>query len=873
MFNSMQNLDQLSRPERQRLNQILQQYESDSEAGSSPDISQYIPPDQRLRLPVMVELVLTDLEYRYKADESKRLEDYVQSFPDLLNERETFKQLISAEYELRNNRNEIVFPCEYRDRFPDQLDALHEIFGEEIDTRSVAFHLDGTEHEKPIDIGDTAIIPSRQKKSTSDRESFPRRFSDNYELVAELGRGGMGIVYQAVHSKLKKSVALKVLSAEFTRTPKMVARFEREIEAVGKLEDPGIVRAMDAGQVDGIHFLVMEYVEGINLQRFIAENGPQSVVNACDMIRQTAVALAHAHEHGLVHRDIKPSNLLLTKQSKIKILDLGLARLFDETTVDSLDLSLTGEGQFLGTPDFMAPEQWDDCHVVDHRVDLYALGCTLFFLLHGRAPFSDANHSSTSRKMRGHLDEPPPDLHQGRPDVPQELNRLYQQLMAKDQAHRLSSSLRLADLLTDIIQRLSESDEKVIDKRSRSCEAYVKESVNGVETEKPGKASLDASAKPHTSISETDQPRSLPRHSVDRWPEEKSLFIGSVQPNSSIIEENIGHGKRMLVGLSIVGAALVLLLGVIIIKITPKDGKTVEIKVPGDSMIEITNQNDQGKAAPTSNNSIGVRRSQSRNVAMFVLEIGGTLQSSEGSIETIDQIPNRLFEITEIHLAKTAVRDEDLAIIAQLKLLRSLHLGFTQTGDLGLKHLAGLTNLRSLTLDNTQISNDGVKHLHSLTKLTYLSFDGTAIGDAGLSHLADLNELSTLLLSGTPVSDIGLEYLKDKKLLATLNLDGTRVTDKGLTTLSNFVDLEYLGLHGTNVSDDGVEVIRQLSNLSVLHLQKTDITDHGVGRLTRLKNLAELHLDDTKVTALGIEKLHRALPNCLITHAMTTPTQ
>ena len=131
-----------------------------------------------------------------------------------------------------------------------------------------------------------------------------------YQIVRKLGQGGMGAVYEARHTKLKKTVAVKVLPPEMMKSPVLITRFEREMEAVGALDHPNIVRAMDAGEFHGTHFLVMEYVEGSDLSVLVKERGALSVADACEAIRQAALGLQHAHEHGLVHRDIKPSNLL-----------------------------------------------------------------------------------------------------------------------------------------------------------------------------------------------------------------------------------------------------------------------------------------------------------------------------------------------------------------------------------------------------------------------------------------------------------------------------------------------------------------------------------------------------------------------------------
>lgn len=265
-----------------------------------------------------------------------------------------------------------------------------------------------------------------------------------YQILDKLGEGGMGAVYKAKHVKLDKIVALKVLAAQVTRVPDAVQRFEREMRAVGKLEHPHIVRAMDAGEIDGIHYLAMEYVDGVDLQKLVKDRGVLTITNACKAIRQSAQALAAAHGAGLVHRDIKPSNLLVGKNGQIKVLDLGLALLAEDTAAAE---GLTTAGQTFGTPDYMAPEQWEDAHSADPRTDLYALGCTLYYLLIGHAPYGTDQYRTAVGKMKGHVTQPIPELAAARTEVPAELAAIYRRLMAKDPADRFQKASELVEAL------------------------------------------------------------------------------------------------------------------------------------------------------------------------------------------------------------------------------------------------------------------------------------------------------------------------------------------------------------------------------------------------------------------------------------------
>lgn len=265
-----------------------------------------------------------------------------------------------------------------------------------------------------------------------------------YKLVDKLGEGGMGAVYKARHVKLGKFLAMKILPQHVMSRPDALARFEREMLAVGALHHPNVVQAHDAGEINGVHYLSMEYVEGQDLQQLVKARGPMSVVNACKAIRQAAQGLAAAHKLGLVHRDIKPSNLFVTKQTgQIKILDMGLALLSQE----EVPAALTSTGQCFGTPDYMAPEQWNDAHSCDARADLYSLGCTLFFLLVGHPPYPTETHRTAANKMKGHVIDPIPGLQTKRSDVPPGLVAIFERLMAKLPEDRFSSADELVEAL------------------------------------------------------------------------------------------------------------------------------------------------------------------------------------------------------------------------------------------------------------------------------------------------------------------------------------------------------------------------------------------------------------------------------------------
>ncbi|MCI0641482.1 MAG: serine/threonine protein kinase [Gemmataceae bacterium] len=266
-----------------------------------------------------------------------------------------------------------------------------------------------------------------------------------YLLVEKLGEGGMGAVYKAVHTQLQKNFAIKLLSAQRLPDPSVIQRFRQERIAVGKLDHPNIVRATDAGEFQGHYFLVMEYVEGQDLNKIVKERGKLPVAEACAIIRQAAEGLQYIHEQNLVHRDIKPSNLMLTATGQVKILDLGLALFPRQATLDEDELTMTG--QVMGTWDYISPEQALDTHSVDIRADIYSLGCTFFKLLTGRAPFACAPYDSNREKIRAHLEIAPPKLDTLQPDVPAAIQLVLDRMLAKDPMYRYQSPREVAEAL------------------------------------------------------------------------------------------------------------------------------------------------------------------------------------------------------------------------------------------------------------------------------------------------------------------------------------------------------------------------------------------------------------------------------------------
>ena len=266
-----------------------------------------------------------------------------------------------------------------------------------------------------------------------------------YLVRRMIGRGGMGTVYEALHKRLGRSFALKVLPRPVAFDPESLARFEREVRAVGQLEHPNVVRATDAGDANGMPYLAMELVDGIDLAKLLRTTGPLALDEASDVIRQAALGLAHAHGKGIVHRDVKPSNLMLTSRGVVQVLDLGLAVFV--SSIGSGDGALTGP-TILGTHDYMAPEQWSNSTQVTDRADVYGLGCVLYQLLLGKPPYAQGPDDSPQMKRRAHAEDTILSLRSRRPELPTALSNFASSMLAKDPVDRPSCS-RVAERMVE----------------------------------------------------------------------------------------------------------------------------------------------------------------------------------------------------------------------------------------------------------------------------------------------------------------------------------------------------------------------------------------------------------------------------------------
>ncbi len=411
-------------------------------------------------------------------------------------------------------------------------------------------------------------------------ETLPPGLADHpdYEIKQELGRGGMGVVYLAHNKLMGRDEVLKVMSRHLMERPGIYDRFLREIRAVATLRHPNIVMAYHATRVGESIVFTMEYVEGLDLARMVKAKGPLQVAYACNFICQAARGLQHAHEKGMVHRDIKPGNMMLAPKgdrATIKILDFGLAKVTREQKVDA---ALTSQGQALGTPDFIAPEQIVDAQSADIRADIYSLGGTLYYLLAGRPPFEA---DSLYDMYQAHMSRDAEPLNFVRPEVPTELAALVAKMMAKDPARRFQTPAEVAEALTPFFKKGSQAISTPPAQVSQSGQrAAARPAAVAALAPRQTATPPPAPAIPAATSAQPPAPGAT-------W---QSLTDGKGTTGSKEATPNFGPSRRppwaawpMITAASVLGLAA---LGIIVVTIRTKNGETT-ITAPDDKAFKI----------------------------------------------------------------------------------------------------------------------------------------------------------------------------------------------------------------------------------------------------------------------------------------------
>ncbi len=768
-------------------------------------------------------------------------------------------------------------------------------------------------------LGTSAKLTPFQALKVSE-EPNPQLIIGSYVIQDKLGEGGMGQVYRAVHRKMKREVALKVISPHVLKDAHAIARFNREVEAAAKLSHPNIVTAFDAGEVGGVHFLVMEYIVGMDLTSRIRRGGIMSLEQAIDCTLQAARGLVYAHSKGIVHRDIKPSNLLLDDTGVVRVLDLGLARI-DQADEQSNTEGLTSTGMVMGTVDYMAPEQALDSKAAEARSDIYSLGCTMFFLISGHSVFDG---DTIIKRILAHRDQPLPELTKYNRHASPRLQAAFNKMLAKRAEDRFQS---MSDTVSELEAVLQESGQHHTNANKEtttgSADPTVAFSVSPLAGQREVAGSvavleptiqlrsppLDPSAEITTSSAAFDDTLKLP-----------GLADAPSAPSVSIAEKpkvrsGAGRGRNGSKTLAFAGGGFLalLLFGGMLFKFRGQDG-TVFVVL--DSQIELASIEVDG-------NEVGFSPDGSTTRIKFSVNPGAhklTLKTSDG-LELTTDLGEKPLEIAAGKTAKLRAwveKKSDMQVIAKVPESMSSEISpkpnqdstansvqtpsqtvaakdphrraaemiiagggsvavMGKEGHKGYSKLEDLPSGRMCVMyvaagpkgfnDEELIDFDGVD-----TMLHGFNAPGSSFTTKGAAILGGLDSLSGITCN--TATDESVAELSQAPDLQFLELNGSPLTDAACVDLGKMPRLRDLYLGGPGITDQGLESLSLSPNLRYLSLNCPNVRGRGIEHLSKLQNLQCLHLDYTGIDDASLPALEKLtnLRELVIAHTAVSDT-
>lgn len=677
----------------------------------------------------------------------------------------------------------------------------------------------------------------------------------SYVILDKLGEGGMGTVLKAYQRRMNRVVALKVLAPTLVKKPDALKRFLREVQAAAKLDHPHIVAALDADEAKGIHFLVLEYVEGTDLSALVKKNGPLPVEKAVGCILQVAHGLAYAHERGVIHRDIKPANLLLDRTGTVKILDMGLAR-FDNG--DAAQSNLTNTGAVMGTIDYMSPEQALDSRNAGPRSDIYSLGISLWYLLTGKPAYPGG---SVMQKLLAHREQPIPSLCAVCPEVPPALDAIFARMVAKNPEDRFQSmSEVIAALPSGLIAAASTPSVS----HSTADDDKFNEFLRSLE-----QGSLAPSAGPQTATAvraaalaeEIERTVAAAAAGQDTDP---TVSPAAARPHSHGGSSQRSRGaasKSKMVAWG--GLVAVIVAGLVVWSVkgrarksdTVPNGAVADAGSTDKSDADDTDEQRAAKSKPEIpadlNPLLPVDYDAERKCARWlaaVIKEGSSfhLQTEDGRDVVVTAanraLPEGKFVLTVVSLNDNAINDDWLKNFAGCTRLRNaIFVAGMGTKDPGAVTAAGLTaltrckGLENLTLTDLRIRGEVFQLLFHWPKLWNLDLSRSTIADADLDGMPACPQLEILSIIGCPLSDVGMTQIAERcpnlrSVLFQISAnDGVRT----LLPLRPLRALQNISCSAHHVTDEGVEVLKALPALDSVTLA-APTCDGAVTRVARL---------------------------------------
>lgn len=680
-----------------------------------------------------------------------------------------------------------------------------------------------------------------------------RLFLGRYKLLNALGQGGMGAVFQAEQTALRRVVALKVIAPHVLFDAAAVSRFLREIRNVAALRHPNIVEAYDADCVGQTYFLVMEYVPGRDLKAWIREHGRLPVGQACEIARQAAEGLQHAHEHGLVHRDVKPANLLIVPPAdpatgdalKVKLLDLGLARFTNDTHGDA---TLTQSGQIMGTPDYIAPEQAENTRFADIRADVYSLGCTLFEMLTGRTPFSG---ETAMQKILARMRSEPPRVAAFRPEVPRELDALVVRMMARDPAARPATPAEAGRALEPFAQST--------DPPTLQTTVWM-----------PGPGATPALQTDSGDTTLDPYQTALTDHAIETPAATPFALAFDATPSATPSTGSVRRKAMPVPVAAMVGALALFVLvacGVWWVDRSSSGGRPSGPDASTPTPQPAKRPADATSPAVTPNVAVPTR-ADDRRVAAWAMSKGGVVnvRLASGTLEfkAPAALPKEKFQLVGVAFGRSAsLYPSDMPTLNHLADLESLTIREIPLSRKPLAALDDLPSLKTLDLRTVGLADEGLPRIAEYGRLEHLTLVSDQVTDEGLAALAPLTNLKVLILNAARVRGPGWAHFKNNSGLTEISLGARK--PESLDSLKSLRNLSSVALPHS-VPDDLLTVLPELPNLTFLMLATSDTTDAGLEHVANCSKLKTLQLLGQQYSADALSALRRKLPECQIVH-------